>query len=487
MSTRSLAVLAVMVALAWAAWWALMSPASGAGGGWSSWGLHAPAAGGSGARRPLLAEGEVPLEQVNRLVLERPGAPRLVFERSGQGWRQVEPYAHPGDPTLLREVLDVAVSLPQTRAVRPDELEPAARASLGLDEPQAVLTLAWPGGERVLALGRRTVAGRAWVQVRGRDEASCVDAALHTLVVEGDPRQWRSMGLFDAGAAEVNRIEMQLGQGADAAWVLEREGSRWKFVAPVTTRADAEAVRAYIEAVARAQADACAADEPKDLAAFGLAAPPFKLVLGRQGAAPALVEVGERVVQGADERYARVDQRPMVLQVGPRALAALFPPPAMLVDPRGSDANPAEVRRIVFRPALGSAEPAFELERARDAWVLREGAGAGGVGAGGVGGGGGAAGDVRESVASGEAVRRLLAQLTEARASHIAFNPLPADLLRGTFELVGESGQALGEVSVAREPQGRWALDGGDRVLRVFPEGFDVRTDARSYATPGSR
>jgi hypothetical protein len=38
---------------------------------------------------------------------------------------------------------------------------------------------------------------------------------------------------------------------------------------------------------------------------------------------------------------------------------------------------------------------------------------------------------------------------------------------------------------VAREPEGQWALDGGDRVLRVFPAGFDLAVAPGAYA--GSR
>jgi hypothetical protein len=416
-------------------------------------------------RRALLAPAEVPLERVNRIELARPGAPALVFERNADGWRQTAPFEHPGDARLLREVLDTAASLEETRAVRVEDLDAHGRAALGLEPPQAVLTLAWPGGERALELGRRTVAGRAWVRVRGRPTAGSVDAALHALAVEGDPRQWRSMALYDAAPGDAARIRMRVGAGTDAEWTLEREGGRWRFVAPVRTRADDEAVRAYVEAIARAEADAVAADQPGDLAPFGLGQPARSVRVERVGGAPpALVEIGNPVVQGAPERFGRVDGRPVVLQVGAKALAALLPPPAFFVDPRGSDALPADVRVVAFAPAPGTSVRPFELERARDAWVLRAGGG--------------------DAVpASGEAVRRLLAQLTEARAGAVAFNALPADLLLGVFTLRGEGGRELARIRVAREQGGRWALDNGEDVLRVFPEGFDVRVDASAYAT----
>jgi hypothetical protein len=158
-----------------------------------------------------------------------------------------------------------------------------------------------------------------------------------------------------------------------------------------------------------------------------------------------------------------------VVQLGNKALAALFPPPAFFVDARGCAAVPADVRRVEFRraPAPAAAEPEFVLERSLDEWSLRAGTGVAAV------------------PADRERARRLLAQLCEARAPAVAFQPMPEGLMRGEFRLVGAGDAELGRVRVAREAEGQWALDNADGVLRVHPAGFDVATDAAAYA--GSR
>ena len=184
-----------------------------------------------------------------------------------------------------------------------------------------------------------------------------------------------------------------------------------------------------------------------------------------------LVEVGVEVAEGAPERFARIDARPTVVQLGNKALAALFPPPAYFVDPRGASAVPADVRRIEFRRAgsgaagagPASAAPDFVLERSLDEWSIR------------------AAGDAAPAPADRERARRLLAQLCEARAPAVAFQPMPEALMRGEFRLLGAGDAELGRVRVAREEEGQWALDNADGVLRVHPAGFDVATDAAAY------
>lgn len=456
MTARALRIAILLAVVSVAAWLAVRS--------------RPAASEGRVVRQPLFAMGEIPVEQVDRLMLERPGAPTLEFVRSADGWSQAVPFVHPADAAAIRMVIDAFASLESTRAVDPASLDPEARVALGLDPARARVTVTWPGGSRTVVLGRRTVAGRAWARVDGRADAASVDAGLHAIALEDDPRQWRSSRLHDAASADVARLELRYGPAPGQQLVIARSGGAWRSEAPFSTRIDAEAVRGYLDALLRANADAFVADEPKDLAAFGLASPERAVRLRASGDAVrdvGLIEVGVPVAEGAQERFGRIDGRPAVVQLGPRALAALFPPPAFFIDPRGCAAVPADVRRIEFVPPDGSAALPWAAERSLDAWTLRVGSAA----------------DAAVAVpADRERVRRLLAQLCEARAPAIAFQQAPKELVLGTFRLVGAGDLPIAEVRVAREQAGQWALDGLDGVLRVHPPGFDVATDPAAYA-----
>ena len=456
MRTRTLAILLAVAAVASATWWMLRGQAPDAA---------------AAVRAPLFAADEVPLERIDRVTLERPGSPALVFARDGAGWSQVEPFAYPADPASIRAVVDALAALERSRSVDPASIGPEARAALGLEPPKARVTVAWKGGECTVELGRRTIAGRAWAHVAGRPEVVSVDTGLHALAVDADPRQWRAMRLYEAGHGDVGRIEIRYGPKDTQRVRMERAGGRWRSLAPFATRLDADAVRSYVEALARAEGDAFAADRPADLAAFGLVAPERGVTLRPAGAAGdaaapiGTIDVGVPVAEGAPERFGRVDGRPAVMQLGAKALAAVFPPPAFFVDPRGSDAVPADVKRIAWTPFMGGAKagPAWVLERSLDAWSLRAGA------------------DGAPVPANPEAVRKLLAQLCEARAPAVAFQPMPDALRLGEFALTAADGAVLARVRVAREPEGQWALDSDDGVLRVFPAGLGIGTEPSDY------
>jgi hypothetical protein len=417
-----------------------------------------------------LSAAELPIEQIERIQLERPGMPTMKFARTLVGWEQTEPYPHPADAAALRQLIDVASSLEQTRAVDLSTLDAPARAALGLEPPQAMMQMSWKGGECLLELGRRTVAGRGWIRANDRMSAASVDASLHALALDGDLRQLRSMALYDAQPGEAERIELKYGAGPSALWTLERKGLTWRVVTPFNTRADSESVRSYVEAVSGAQADAFAADQPQDFAAFGLAPPAVSLTIVRSNStSPATVEVGSTVTQGAQERFGRIDGRPAVLQLGTRALAALFPAPAFFIDPRGTDVVPADVRRIEVQPAVGTTATPFALQRTRDRWELQSAGAA-------------------AAPASSDAVRRLLTQLAQTRAPEVSLEQIPQELLVATLTLKGEKDAVLAVIRLARggsEGAGKWALDNDDGVLRVFPQNFDVRVDADAYV--GSR
>lgn len=76
----------------------------------------------------------------------------------------------------------------------------------------------------------------------------------------------------------------------------------------------------------------------------------------------------------------------------------------------------------------------------------------------------------------------LLDALLETRAPEISITPFPAELSEALVILEDISGRPLDTVRVAREPdRGRWALENGDDVLRIFPESFTLDLDPAAY------
>ncbi len=444
----AIALLAALAALRW------MDGGAALPGGAAAAGREGPAL--------VFAAGTLPVERVERLVVRREGTTH-EFARGADGWRQTKPFEQPADGAQLRDVLLRAADLRATRSLPAESVD---RAALGLEPAAAEVEVQWPGGSHRLHFGRRGVGGRAWLRVDD-GPALAVDASLHESILDADPRRWRSWRLFDAvgtGTDRVVVVRSPIEEGRPAQRLeLERRDGRWRLTAPVSTRADAAAVEALLGAMARVEHAGFVDDAPGEAALYGLERPIATIeASGADGAAARrteTIEIGAGQVKGGALCARRTDRPPIVL-LDPPAIAALLPTPASLVDGRPCGIPPSEVRALrVLEP---DGAPRFDLVRTLDGWRLDEP--------------GGASSPARES-----AVTALLERLGATRAQELAIQSMPAELQVASIVVTPSNGAPV-TVRLAREgPQGRWALDESDEVLRVFPPSFDPPLDPRAF------
>jgi hypothetical protein len=79
-------------------------------------------------------------------------------------------------------------------------------------------------------------------------------------------------------------------------------------------------------------------------------------------------------------------------------------------------------------------------------------------------------------------VQTLLQQLCQLPAPTVEFKPYPAELEVATVTLFGYDLKPRDTVRIAREPEdGRWAIENGDNVLRIFPASMSVPLTAREF------
>ena len=81
-------------------------------------------------------------------------------------------------------------------------------------------------------------------------------------------------------------------------------------------------------------------------------------------------------------------------------------------------------------------------------------------------------------------VEGLLGKLCDSRASEITLSAAPADLIVGRIVLESFDGREISSVNVSRERnEGRFGVDDGSGVLRIFPPSLGLRFDAAAYAS----
>ena len=398
----------------------------------------------------LFADNPLPVDDIDRIKVVRGGEPPLLFERDKDGWHQVEPFKVAADGYSIRKLLIAAADLEMSRRLSSDELpEGSDLAQLGLDPAAAVVELsAGEGFSTRIELGRRTVAGRAWIRLGEEDEILVVGDALHEQGLEDDPRNWRSRRLFP-GASEVGSIQVLNGE-LDVR--LVREGRRWIMESPLRTRADMEAVGRFIGVVDRVSHDGFIVDKPGSLDSFGFDPPAAKVSIDRDDGREVLLIGGPAGLVSKD-RFAMIEGVPTVTKLGEAKLRGLLPQVVSFIDPMPSGARRGDVKSMEIVAPDGSS---VFLDRDLEDWKIEL-----------------QLNSTEESIAGyadPDKVDALLAILTETRAPDVVVQAFPAEMAVANVTFMGWDGRPIDTVRIAREPEaGRWALENGDGVLRIMP------------------
>jgi uncharacterized protein (UPF0254 family) len=164
---------------------------------------------------------------------------------------------------------------------------------MGLDPARLVVTLEGEDVSRTIRLGRAAAVGRAYAQVDEEPTVYVVNDDLHEALVGKTPSEWRKRSLEDVPLGRAARVRIER-EGDPTVELIKREG-RWALVAPVTGRADREAVEQIIKAINNASIDEFIEDEPESLAAYGLAEPGTTVTIELAAADPADGAEGEEV------------------------------------------------------------------------------------------------------------------------------------------------------------------------------------------------
>jgi hypothetical protein len=325
-------------------------------------------------------------------------------------------------------------------------------------------------------LGRRGIAGRAYLQVDDSETVYVVNQDLHERAIDMDVKEWRDRRIFHDVGVDSERIEIN---SAGGEIVLERDGRQWRMLQPVPSRLD-DAVRdELLAALGRARSAGFILDQADDLSRFGLASPAgsvMVMTMRRFEEGGEIVQrpdtqrliVGARIGVGSQDRFGMVEGRPVIVRIGEPVLRAFFRPPAELVSPVASGAVAADIKTIRIDGPAGD----FRLQRDLERWI---------------------APDHDDRDIAPESVDELLFALTQARAQQIELGPYPRDLEVATITMLGFDARPLDTVRIAQLPgaagdSGGWILENGDNVLRLHSAelSMPLTPDAFGLAGDGS-
>lgn len=218
--------------------------------------------------------------EVEHMKLTYPDTGPLELARKDGSWRLTAPI----DAAADNHIVDLFIGALRDAIVerRIPKAEAEALASYGLEGStgtRARLELTMAGGKALPAIvvGNTTpVDFHAFVRVEGNDEVLVTPLIFHTSVKK-TAFEFRNKTLLHVVPQTIARLTIEK---PGARIELEKDGNRWKMLAPVSDRADAEAVRSLVSTMPDIEAIAYFEGAEIHRDKFGLDAPSLSVTAG---------------------------------------------------------------------------------------------------------------------------------------------------------------------------------------------------------------
>jgi hypothetical protein len=237
--------------------------------------------------------------KVKEVAIDNTGSEKVRLVKDGTGWKMAEPFAAPADTTAVDSLVGTLETLQM------DEVENATSfAEYGLDKPRIAVSVTVEGAPAPLRLelgGKLADQSGVYAKVPDKPRvftiASYVESSLDKKAFD-----LRDRDLLHVKRDDVKTVEVA---GGGTAYALARDHKgEWAFTKPVQTRAGRWSVDGLLGTVEGLRMESVAAEDAKDLKAYGLDKPARTLTLGLASGGSKVLEIG-KTAPGDKKLYAR--------------------------------------------------------------------------------------------------------------------------------------------------------------------------------------
>ena len=273
---------------------------------------------------------EAEAEDVTALRLTFPDR-TIALERDGDTWRLTEPVTGPADATQVRTLVSAltGAKISKTLEDLPDDL-----GDFGLATPDPVVRVTVGDAAPVeLRIGRTTAIGqKTYVRVGDEKRVHLTQSNLRP-ALDKQPKDLRDKQLLDFQDEDVQRVVITGGESGPVT--LRRRGPDAWVVQPGDLPADLTEVRSYLSSLRSTRAVDFVADDPTDLAPYGLDEPRLRVAVhtDEDETADATLGLGGERQEGEQTQiYAKAADKPTVVVLGQWTLRSLDKTPAEFRD-----------------------------------------------------------------------------------------------------------------------------------------------------------
>jgi hypothetical protein len=269
-------------------------------------------------------------EKVTGITIRKPAGTVALQRKGKDAWALTQPAAAPAENSevsfLLTQIKDLKV---ETFI----EEKASDLAKYGLAQPQVNVTLAGTP-EMGLLLGK-PVPGEQNVYAARAGEQQVFSVRKSALTDFGKAAgDLRDKTLLSFKRDDATRIALSSPAGQIE---LQRDGKEWKVTKPFAAKAKMEKLDSVLFTLESIKGTSVAAENPSDLAPYGLAQPQVKVQVWLKGqTAPREVVIGKKATNGY---YARSGADPAVFVIPEYTLTDLQVKPADLKEPSPAAGN----------------------------------------------------------------------------------------------------------------------------------------------------
>jgi hypothetical protein len=326
----------------------------------------------------------------------RPGDPSIHFELEGGVWQIVQPMETQADQPSVQGIVN---GLANARVDQSEPGSPDRLKAFGLDAPEVSLEFQLQNGSKhSLLLGNKDFTGVSAYGIV--DGGKSVSLLPESLLVSADKSldDLRDHAVLHISSGSVASFDIKTRSSEIAATKYKTD---WRFSKPADTLADEGSVDALLTAVGNAKATAIVAEQPTELAKYGLAAPAITFTAIDEKGVQSTLLVGKKDGEDYDARDAL---RPTIFRVNADVYKKLTETYDDLRDKKVVRFDPNSINHVELQNANG----AIALTRkSADEWTFDAPADQKGKSAG---------------------IEKIFSALTEAKGDEVLDHP-PADLL----------------------------------------------------------
>lgn len=308
----------------------------------------------------------LPVRDADRIELKNAQG-TFSFRKPKDGeWQLLQPVETGADAATVGQLLS-EVQFVETMQTFPKEARTEANLqTFGLGQPSRTLTIATPGGELSVEIGRETpIPGGVYARTRQPGSGEQVMVVQNQLaeVMDKNLQAWREKRIFPLVVPEVTQLWMR--QGTLEVEVQKNTEGNWGILKPVEAPADPAAIQSVLGEISALRAENFLADSEGDLALYGLTAPVQTFEV-KTRATNRILQIGQVNPKETNQVFARMADRPFVFALAKTSLDALGKLPDRIRDRRlATFGAPDRVTHLEF----GGKGGEYRLERKGEGWT----------------------------------------------------------------------------------------------------------------------